>query len=491
MNVLLINSLTCNSKIDNLEHFYHFPVGLLSIGTLLDVSSINVKIVDYNNLFYTQSGYIDSSHKSIVNYIQETLPNYLEEFKPDIIGIGCIFTSAFESSLSIAKIIKKLKPRVPIVLGGIHATIFSREIMEEHSDIDYIIIAEGEYSFLELVENFKNNKKNIDSIDGIGYRKDGSIIINDKKTYIDKLDEMPYINFNLVDINYYRFDTSKWFSPKKIDIGLPFPILSSRSCPRSCNFCSMYLVHGPKIRLRSAIHVADEIEYLYNEFGARYFSFVDDNFTFHKKRILDLCEIILKKGLDIQFDTPNGAAIYALDAEIIDAMVSAGLVKINLSPESGSEYIRNEIIGKKIKNEKIYEIINHCAKHKSLFIGAFFIIGLPQETQETLDETLNMVKQLPIDRASFSLAAPYPGTKLYDYCTKHNLLDHNFKQTSDYKNNYQWRSTLDNTHKPYFKPHKITEEQLLSSIRKGRKIMQDKRRLVNVPENYPIRYHQN
>lgn len=483
--VMLINPFTTGINFENRDHLYHFPIGLLYIASVLERNNVDVKIVDFNNLYYTKPHRNNLQEDNVEDYIETELPRHFEDFIPDIIGIGCIFSGAFGTLKIIADRAKKLFPNVQIVIGGIHATIFATKILEQYDYIDYVIIGEGEVSFLELIKCLVNNKeKPVDMIDGIVFRRNGKIIKNNKTKFISNLDELPLVNFKLLNLKDYTFDTSGWYSPKKIKIGLPFPILSSRSCPRRCSFCCMWFVHGPKIRLRSVQQTIDEIQKLHDNYSATYFSFLDDNLTFNKKRILAICNEIIKKGLDIQFDTPNGLAINSLDEEVIDTMIAAGLVKINLSVESGSEYIRNEIIGKRLKTEKIYEVFEKCAKHKHLYIGAYFIIGMPQETYQTLQETYDMITRLPIDRLSFSYATPYPGTQLYNYCVKNNLLDYDYETCFDFKKEYLCGGELE----PYFKPHSLNKEDLMKFFVKCKDYIREKRKTLDLPENYPLRY---
>lgn len=480
--VLLINSITTGVDFYNTDHLYHFPLGLLYLASVLRKNNLVVKIVDFNNIYCPKVLKGQLRDCTPQEYIEKNFFQYIGDFKPDVIGVGCIFSGAFECAKIIASKAKEFFPDTPVAMGGIHATIFSAEILKECDYIDYVIIGEGEETFLKLIKYLNNGGQTIDSLDGLAFRKAGQIIKKNKTTFISNLDELPFVDFDILDLKNYEFDTSKWYSPKNIKIGTPFPILSSRSCPWRCSFCAMWLVQGPTTRFRSPRHVVDEIQSLYDKHGVRYFSFLDDNLTLNKKRILAICDEIIKRGLDIQFDTPNGVAINFLDQEVIDAMVRAGLAKINLSPESGSEYIRNEVIGKRLKTEKIYEVFQNCAKHKNLYIGAYFIIGLPQETRETLQETYEMITKLPVDRVSFSLATPYPGTRLYEYCVEHGLLKYDHAKGYDFKKEYIGAM------RPYFKPDALTEDELMEFAVKCENFMKQKRQKINVPENYPLRY---
>jgi len=222
----------------------------------------------------------------------------------------------------------------------------------------------------------------------------------------------------------------------------------------------MWHVHGPKIRYRSADDVVDEIQYLYDNFEARYFQFMDDNFTFDKKRVIRMMNEIVRRGMKISYDTPNGIAISKLDTETIRAMVAGGLIRISIAIESGSQEIRDLML-KGLKQEKIYEVANELAKYPHVFVKAFFIVGMPEETKETLEETRKMIMNLPIDKFSINYATPFPGTALFNQCKAKNMLRY---EVEDYVeiDGHQLRSD-----RPHFKPFNLTEQDLMDFVAWG------------------------
>ena len=235
-------------------------------------------------------------------------------------------------------------------------------------------------------------------------------------------DTIPFPAYELVNLRDYYVDTSGWHNPKNLPINTSVPIISSRSCPNRCNFCSMFLVMGPKWRARSSKNVVDEIEYVYKKYNHRHFSFMDDNFTLDKGRAIEICKDIIDRKLNIQFETPNGLSINTLDEKTMDTLVSAGMVRTYLAIESGSDFIRNKVMRKNVSNEKIYEVINLTKKYKQLNVAAFFIMGMPEETKETLKETYRMIKELKVDRIFLMNIVPFPGTDLFEQAKKDNLL---------------------------------------------------------------------
>lgn len=470
IKVLLINAPVF--KKDHVITSVYFPMGLLYLGTVLKKNNIGVKILDISNYCNNHS------FKEAQKYISETVMDY----SPTIVGIGCTFSGAFKSLKLIAEGIKQLIPRTPIVIGGIHPTVFPKEILTKYKFIDFVVIGEGEETFLKLVRSISSKKKRI-NFDGLAYRYKGKINIIPKTKYIEDLDSLPFVDYGLVNTKNYQMNTSQWYSPKKIKVGQPFTIISSRSCPNGCTFCSMRLVHGSSIRFRSPKNVLDEMEKLYKEYNVRYFQFMDDNITFNKQRILDICRGIKERKMRIQFDTPNGMAIKLLNKEIIDALVGAGLVYTSLGIESGSEYIRNKEMKKGLRTKDIYKIIKLCAKHKKLFIKGFFIIGMPGETKKTLEETYQMIKKLTLDKIGMYFVFPYPGTELFYYCLKHKLLPHN---VVDYTDIEIFQDTDD---KPHIKPPNISVQELIQFREKCLDYMKQKRVSFKFPENYPLRYN--
>ena len=474
IKVLLINAPVLHNPISHRST--HFPLASLSLATLLKREQIQVTVLDAGNIF-ARNAY---GSPELANYVQHELIGQVRGLQPDVIGIGAVFSGAFGPLRMFAESIKASFPSIPIVIGGIHATIFADEILKQYPFIDFVIKGEGEYTFLELVRRIDSGQS-IADIDGLAYRQSGEVKVNPKQSFISDLDALPPPDYDLIDVSEYSFDTSEWYSPKGLPIGQPFPILSSRSCPNRCTFCSMWLVHGPKFRARSAKHVVDEIEMLYNKYGVKFFEFMDDNLTFNKTRILDICNDIIGRNLNIQFSTPNGVAINKLDQEVVDAMVDAGLVRVALAVEHGSDYIRKHVIRKPLGTEKVYQVAEACAKHKNLFIIGYFVVGMPQETSETLEATFNIIQKLPLDHFQINWATPYPGTELFRYCMEHNLL-------SGKEEDYMTTEHLHyNTAKPHFKPHAVDMEELIAFKNKCFDIIKNKKTRLGLAYNVPMR----
>jgi magnesium-protoporphyrin IX monomethyl ester (oxidative) cyclase len=152
---------------------------------------------------------------------------------------------------------------------------------------------------------------------------------------------------------------------------------------------------------------------------------MDDNFTFKKDRVMEICDLILQAGLKIKWNTPNGVSIKTLDKELLMAMKASGCKSIGIAIESGDEELRNKVIGKRFSDDNIVRIVKY-ARELGIFTTAFYIIGMPGETEERFQKTLKQLKELPLNAVSAGFAIPLPGTKLYQDCIDNNwkVLDH-------------------------------------------------------------------
>ena len=449
MKILLVNPPQPAVWYNN--EFYP-PSSLLYLAAMLKRNNEEVKILDMKTFPLPNS---DSRQDFYENILVKTL----SDFVPDLIGFGCLFSGNFPDILRFSVVCKERFAEIPTIAGGIHLTIYASDILTHCPSIDWIIVGEGEESVVQLVNTIKTKRFEFDKIDGFAYRKNGKVIVNRKYNYIKDLDSIPFPAYDLINIKDYYVDSSAWNNPKNLPINTSVPIITSRSCPnhRLCNFCSMHMAMGRRWRARSPENVVGEIEYVYNKFSHRHFSFMDDNLTANKTRIIEICNLIKKKGLNIQFEAPNGLNLRALDKEVIDALISAGLTRIHLAIESGSVFIRNEIMKKYISREKIYEIIRIVKSYKQLFICAFFLIGMPEETKETLEDTYNMIRDIDVDKTYIHHIVPYPGTDVFEQALRDNLLlniDNQNLYKADYL--YFYRNT-----RFFIKPYNLAVEDLI------------------------------
>lgn len=413
-SVLLVNPPT-PSHMPNKE--FLLPPSLLYLAGTLQDAGIVVEIFDCNILYPW-----NINPTSPIDACLDALRNKILSLQPTVVGFGCLFSGQFAHVQTLSKLVKETDKTIVVATGGIHPTIFCREILEHCPDIDVVFLGEGEHQILEFCMKLKNGRDIKDIDEGIAFRNLSQIIVKQKVHFCENLDNLPPPAYNLVNFSDYQYDTSHWHNPKKISFSMTVPIITSRSCPNQCSFCSMFLVMGPKFRARSAKNVVEELVKLYEEYGIRHFTIMDDNFTFSKKRTLEICNLITRYNLDIQFETPNGLMITKLDDEVIDALVIAGWIRGAIAIESGSDYIRNSIMGKRLPREKIFSVSTSIRRYPQVYIKAYFIIGMPEETNQTLQESFDMISQLDVDDTYVTNVIPFPSTSLYNQCIRDGIL---------------------------------------------------------------------
>ncbi len=213
--IMLINPPTIGNEYIGSDNY--FPLGLLYLTTVVKNNDMDVVIVDINNYYYQYqlSRYPDVNETMLHEYIENHLYKQIEQYMPDIIGVGAIFSGAFRGLRIIADRIKNMFPNMPIVIGGISATMFAREILRKYSYIDYVVIGEGEATFLELVNCITNKKSSLDSINGIAFRHNGDIKLNPKTEFMNNLDALPFADYSILNVEEYKMDTPDWYSPKE------------------------------------------------------------------------------------------------------------------------------------------------------------------------------------------------------------------------------------------------------------------------------------
>jgi len=324
--------------------------------------------------------------------------------KPRFLGLS-VLTPAAPNAYRIARQAKELG--VTTIMGGIHPTALPAEALENGAD--FVVIGEGEVTVAELIEAIDCNR-NVDTVRGIAYTRNGSIGTTDPRPPIDELDKLPFPAREMFPLRKYP----------RIERASPGgEIMSSRGCPYSCLFCSSRLVHGRKFRARSPQNVVDEIDEIVQKFRIRRIGFLDDTFTINKERVVRICDLIRERGLDIEWYCETRVDL--VDRELLQKMKNCGCFLIEYGVESGSERVLRRI-KKGITLDQTRRAFA-MTKEVGIRTRADFMIGNPTETKEDAKETLKLAIELDPWRASFSIVTPLPGSELYEYALRNNMLE--------------------------------------------------------------------
>jgi len=253
----------------------------------------------------------------------------IENSRADLFGISSNFTPYRGEALEIAQIIKEWDRRKIVVMGGAHVSCDPEGFLRSPL-VDYVVLGEGEVRFPLLLEQIGKGKgKNIERIDGIGYRKvgttrnrDGEIRINPLRNFIQELDGLPYPARELLDLDRYRMRKKR-----------ATMIITSRGCPHGCAYCSTHLVMGTSFRPRTPEAILEEMTECQKQYGVQIFDIEDDNLTFDQRRAKQLMNLIIETFGEgkIELSAMNGISFASLDGELLKSMKSAGFHTINLS----------------------------------------------------------------------------------------------------------------------------------------------------------------
>ncbi len=339
----------------------------------------------------------------------------VKSFHPDIIGILAVTPSYIRTS----KVAQKLKEEigVPIIIGGAHVTSLPYETLGDPV-FDYGVMGEGELTSLELLETIESGK-DLANVKGIVYRDNATkeVKITPRREYIKNLDELPFPDRDsLPPLTEYHPSQSSY---RRLPLGT---IISSRGCPHHCIFCDR-AVFGNSYRARGAINVVDEIELLMQKHGAREVRFWDDTFNLLPPRVLQICKEIRNRRLDIEWSCV--ARVSNMTQEMLHSMKQAGCWQVDYGVESGNPDVLKSI-HKGITMDLVRRAVR-LSRANGLRVRAFFMLGLPGETEETMQQTINFAKSLDLDVAVFHIATPLPGTELFQIAKERGELSQDVK----------------------------------------------------------------
>jgi anaerobic magnesium-protoporphyrin IX monomethyl ester cyclase len=389
----------------------NLPIGLMYLAAVLDKEGYSVEILD---AFMADFDPQQNGDIITVGMPYEKIAHEIQQRKPDIVGIAGPFTSQIENALKVAEIAKQVNPSVLTVVGGPHVTTVPEGFLEEAKNVDLAVVGEGEYALLEIAEYFEG-KKELSQILGIAYRQDGKVIVNQKRPFIENLDELPYPAYHLVDMENY-------LSNKKIGYrsfqDRAISMVTSRGCPFNCCFCAVHLHMGQGFRAHSASYVLDHIQHVVDKYKVKNIFFEDDNLTLDLKRFEAICDGIIERKIKIGWETPNGVRADRLPMELLKKMQRSGAVSVFVGVESGDQQILDRVIGKSLDLNRVVEFAKN-AKEIGLKTGAFYIIGFPGETkqnmQRTVDFALELKRKYDVGMHLF-MATPSYGTRLFEEC---------------------------------------------------------------------------
>ena len=368
MRILLVYPYFLEERIHR-EEIEAVPIGLYSVAAVLRESKYDVEVVNWCKNDMTT----------------ERIRQFLKNERPQVIGFSIVNGNRW-GAIEIAQTAKKIDPKVKIVFGGIGAHFLWEHLLDHFPEIDYVVLGEGEYTFLNLVRVLERDGNPSDLM-GVAFRHEGKAITKGAPDLIADLNTLP------IPAHYFHYQH----------------LSSSRGCHWGCTFCGSPKFWDRRVRWRSPEHFVKELELLY-ERGVRFFYFSDDAFAARKQRVVDICKGIIERNLKIIWFAIS--RVNHANEEVLWWMRKAGCLQISYGIESGSEKIRGAL-NKQITTGQIKEAFALTTRY-GILARAYFIYGCPGETWATIQETIDLMHEIKPLSAVFYILDIFPGTELYE-----------------------------------------------------------------------------
>ena len=403
MRLLLVNPPSLSKNLAPLP-----PAGLAYIASYVRRHGFDVDILDATNL--------GLDHAETIARIRAA--------KPDVVGISVV-SGTHNSSAMLGELIREALPDAKIVLGGPHVHFMYQQMMRKHDWIDLCVRGEGEETMLELLSALEQDG-DLSGLDGLVFRRDGEVVVNPDRAFINDLDRLPFPARDLLPMSAYHWRIYGFTRPNDHVV----TITATRGCPFHCHFCASSYLWNVQ-RRRSVENVLDEIGECADKHDVGMLLFPDDLLLLNETWAIDLCKGMIERGYD-RFKWACTGRPSGISDRTFDWLQKASCRLIMFGIEFGNQRLL-DFCGKKTTIPEIEATIAETRARGILTMG-FFILGYPTETVQTIEESIAFARKLKLDFAEFNLAKALPGSPLYDYCMERDLLidtsDENFNSVS-------------------------------------------------------------
>lgn len=370
MKILLIYPPVLHERIHTQEVAVP-PIGLFYVGAVLRENGHDVELLNWHNM-------------------GDRSPEVEEAFRrlqPDVIGFSVLHANRW-GAVDMSLVASRVVPEAHVVFGGIGATFLWQQILEQTDEVDYVVLGEGERTFPALVEHLDSGDGSVPyHVPGIAFRRDGRAFRTSDAPPVEDLDSLP--------------NPAKYFAFQHV--------AATRGCARNCAFCGSPRFWGRRVRAHSPSWFIEELKLLYRR-GITFFFFSDDTFTADRVRVIEICRGILERGLRIAWFAI--ARVEHVDEEMLGWMRRAGCIQISYGVESGSAAVRKRL-NKPLRTERIRRAFSITTR-AGILARAYFIYGCPGESDKTIEETLDLIREIRPLGAIFYILEVFPGTELYE-----------------------------------------------------------------------------
>lgn len=410
--------LLINPPFQRLKGVYnlYFPLGLGYLAGSLKAAGFDCgiynaenpqrdEVVAHNHLSLLEQHweYIKALHDDS-HFVWQEVRRTIQNFRPDILGVS-VLTPVYGSAVRVNKIARELFPNVRIVWGGPHPTVQAQEILRDEPEVEFVVGGEGEVTMAQLCTELRAGSADFSHVDGITWRHpQRGTLANKHREYADDLDALPWPDKSAsIYLDAYFRD------PERAQLGNLF---GSRGCPFKCAYCSSHTIWTRKVRYRTPESVVAEMEHLKRDFGVERFSFLDDTFTMNRKWATSICEKMIERKVNARWGCYTRLDV--LREELLETMQRAGLAEMDVGIETGSQRMVDFLL-KEIDLDEVRAMCKVLNRRRVNW-NAFIMVGLPDETRDDIQQTIDFIHEVKPIRCILSVFTPYPGDRLFDIC---------------------------------------------------------------------------
>lgn len=413
MNVLLVNVPSRKGKSG-----FMLPLGLLYAGAIIERCGHRVRIFDpyLHELEFRKRGI-------------EIIEGIIEEFGPSIVGFGGIATS-YGMAKNLSTFVRNKYPRIMQIVGGALSSV--SDLLLTKTGVDVVFHGETEISLPQFLHVFEQ-RRSLEEVQGISFLSGTRIVSTPPAEQIEDLDTIPFPAYHLVELEQYFGNITDWLAVYQINLETnPYradiltrlggrkhhiPIISSRGCTHRCLFCYR---HMRGHRQHSVAYIINHLNFLKDRYGLEGFQFCDELFNANRSWVMEFCDAMEIENINI-FYLIGGARVDKVDEQILIRLKETGCIEINYGQESGSDSILKEY-RKGVRNRQNKDITLLTTKTVGIPSPVQLVIGSPGETNQTIYETIQLLKDVEAYQFSLNYLIPLPGTPIWQYVTENNLI---------------------------------------------------------------------
>lgn len=408
--------------IDNRYPVYP-PTGLATLSRTLQnhgYARENIDILDLNLLL--QIIFKANPDAFRFEVWQDILEAYIAEFKPDLVGMGCMFTIYYRQMKAIAEFIKEKLPKLSVIVGGVHTSDASKLVAEDCKKFDILHLFEGNESF-PLMVDFINKKCSKQSLVQLATMLRGEYVAIEERA--EKSDTTMSVIPDYHDLpldlysEYGRIGTYYWLFPQKTRMST---VLSNVGCRAQCTFCSVRFFNGKGVFTRDIISVADEFEMIRDRYGITHVMWLDDDLLYDRARTLQLFNEMVRRNLGMTWDATNGIIASAVNPENAQAMAESGCIGLSFGVESGSPRILKNV-KKPSGVQHMYRCMEYLRPYPKIFTKALLICGFPDETVGEMMQTVTLTRNAGFDWGTIQTLNYIPGVEITNHMLEQGKID--------------------------------------------------------------------